>query len=828
MLANTCTICSAIPSFVERRAERVQQEAKPYRWHLPSRRRLLHLPPVTDSDTTAVDSAEGLTATQVAERVADGRVNTVPVSPRRSVRQIIRANVVTPVNMIMTTLLVLILVSGHPADALFAGVIISNSVIGIIQEIRAKRTLDELEVLNASRTTVRRDGEDTQLDVSDVVANDLMLVGPGDQIVVDGTVIESIGLDIDESLLTGESDAVTKEPGDEVLSGSFVSSGSGSFTATKIGGDSYAASLTEEARRFVLVNSELRNGVNLILRWLTFIIPPVSILLFWQLLDAEDRWQEALQGTVAAAVAMVPDGLVLLTSITFIVGILALARRQALAKELASVELLARVDVLCLDKTGTITTGEISFESVEPINGAIVEDALAAMAVSDPNPNPTLAAIATRYPAAPGWVVTDSLPFSSVRKWSSTSFQGHGTWFLGAPEILAPNDEFVRQRVAEHAEQGRRVVLAARAPTAPVDKQLPDGIEALGLVLLEDTVREDAPEILRYLADQGISLRVISGDHPGTVAAVARRAGVPDVVSGLDARNLPSDEAELADILERHVVYGRVTPHQKRAMVKALQSNDHVVAMTGDGVNDVLALKDADMGIAMGSGSAATRSVAQITLLDNRFSTLPIVLAEGRRVMNNIERVANLFVAKATYAVLLATATGIAGVPFPFLPRHLTLIGSFSIGLPGFFLALSPNVKRAVPGFVARVLRLAVPGGAIAAVVTFIVYEIVRRDELSSQVEERTAATLTLLGLGLAILGVVARPMNRARVVLIVAMAAAYAVIMVVPFCRDYFVLDSPRATHWWTLITAVAIGSAALIGLAKWLDHSAATRDGT
>ena len=232
MLANTCTICSAIPSFVERRAERVQQEAKPYRWHLPSRRRLLHLPPVTDSDTTAVDSAEGLTATQVAERVADGRVNTVPVSPRRSVRQIIRANVVTPVNMIMTTLLVLILVSGHPADALFAGVIISNSVIGIIQEIRAKRTLDELEVLNASRTTVRRDGENTQLDVSDVVANDLMLVGPGDQIVVDGTVIESIGLDVDESLLTGESDAVTKEPGDEVLSGSFVSSGSGSFSAT--------------------------------------------------------------------------------------------------------------------------------------------------------------------------------------------------------------------------------------------------------------------------------------------------------------------------------------------------------------------------------------------------------------------------------------------------------------------------------------------------------------------------------------------------------------------------------------------------------------------
>ena len=680
----------------------------------PSRGWLLHLPPVTDRDATAVDPDQGLTSGQVAERLADGRVNVVPASPRRSLSQIIRANVVTPVNMIMTTLLVLILISGHPADALFAGVIISNSVIGVVQEIRAKRTLDALEVLNAPRATVRRDGSDSEIDVNEVVADDLMLAGPGDQIVVDGTVVEAIGFDVDESLLTGESDAVTKQVGDEVLSGSFVSSGSGSFIATKIGGESYAASLAEEARRFVLVNSELRNGVNLILRWLTFIIPPVSILLFWRLLDAEDRWQEALQGTVAAAVAMVSDGLVLLTSITFIVGILALARRKALAKELASVELLARVDVLCLDKTGTITTGEISFDSAEPINGAAVEDALAAMAVSDPNPNPTLAAIATKYPAAPGWVVSDSLPFSSARKWSSTTFQGQGTWFLGAPEILAPDDEYVRDRVAEHAEEGRRVVLAAHAPVGPTDERLPEGVEARGLVLLEDTVREDAPEILRFLVEQGISLRVISGDHPSTVAAVARRAGVPNATPGHDARSLPIDEAELAEILEHQVVYGRVTPHQKRAMVKALQSNGHVVAMTGDGVNDVLALKDADMGIAMGSGSAATRSVAQVTLLDNKFSTLPVVLAEGRRVMNNIERVANLFVAKAAYAVLLAAATGIAGVPFPFLPRHLTLIGSFSIGLPGFFLALSPNVKRALPGFVARVLRLAIPAGAIA------------------------------------------------------------------------------------------------------------------
>ena len=765
----------------------------------------------------------GLNAAQVAERVRDGRVNIAPASPRRSLGQIIKANVVTPVNMIMTTLLVLILISGNPADALFAGVIVSNSVIGVIQEVRAKRTLDALEVLNAPRATVRRDGLDIALDVSLVVADDLILVRPGDQIVVDGEVVEAFSLDVDESLLTGEADAVSKEVGGEVLSGSFVASGSGAYVATRIGGESYASTLAEEAKKFVLVNSELRNGVNLILRWLTFIIPPVSILLFIRLLDAEDRWQDALQGTVAAAVAMVPDGLVLLTSITFIVGILALARHQALAKELASVELLARVDVLCLDKTGTITTGEIGFGSVEPFDGHDIAHALAAMAHSDPNPNPTLNAIGTAYPEDPGWVVTSSLPFSSARKWSSTTFEDHGTWFLGAPEILAGDDETVRDRMRHHAAEGRRVVLAAHSPDPTIDETLPAGIEARGLVLLEDTVREDAPEILRFLVEQGISLRVISGDHPGTVAAVAKRAGVPDADVGRDARDLPTEESELAELLENQIVYGRVTPHQKRAMIRALQSKGHVVAMTGDGVNDVLALKDADMGIAMGSGSAATRSVAQVTLLDNRFSTLPIVLAEGRRVMNNIERVSNLFVAKAAYAVLLAAITGIAGVPFPFLPRHLTLIGSVSIGFPGFVLSLSPNVSRSAPGFVKRVLRLAVPAGILAAIPTFIVYEIVRRDAASTLIEARTAATLTLLGVGLAILGIVARPLTKGRAVLIAAMAGLYAVILAVPSFREYFVLDSPRGVHWWLVAVGVLLGTAALIALVRYIDRTTA-----
>ncbi|MCP3935835.1 MAG: HAD-IC family P-type ATPase [Actinomycetia bacterium] len=766
------------------------------------------------------DISTGLSSDQVAERRRDGRINAVPASPSRTIGQIIRANIFTTVNLIIGTLLVLILVAGKPGDALFAGVIISNSVIGIIQEVRAKQTLDQLALLNAPVARVRRDATEHDISVEEVVADDLLVVGPGDQVVVDGTVLETIGLDMDESLLTGESDAVTKTAGDEVLSGSFVASGSGVFRATRIGSGSYASSLAEEAKRFTLVNSELRNGISMILKWLTLIIPPVSILLLWRLLDAEPEWQLALQGTVAAAVAMVPDGLVLLTSITFIVGILALAKRQALAKELASVELLARVDILCLDKTGTITTGEIAYSDLDLLEGpgSEIESALASLAAVDPNPNPTLAAIATAHAAAPTWESTAVVPFSSARKWAAAQFDGWGAWYLGAPEMVAPGAE--AERLATHTARGRRVVLLASSPSAidTAEPALPADVTPRALVLLEDEVRPDAPEIFRFLIEQGIGLRVISGDHPSTVAAVAARAGIPDATSGFDARSLPEDESELANILATSAVFGRVTPHQKRAMVRALQNQGHVVAMTGDGVNDVLALKDADMGIAMGSGSAASRAVAQLTLLDNRFSTLPLVLSEGRKVINNIERVATLFVAKATYAVLLALATGAIGSPFPFLPRHLTLIGTFSIGVPGFFLALAPNDTRARSGFIRRIVSVALPTGSIAAAVTFVAYEIIRRGDATLP-EARTAATVVLLTVGLAILSAAARPINKRRAILIASMAAAYTVISAIPPMREFFELDAPPTIHWVTMAVASGIGASLVWVIASRID---------
>lgn len=755
----------------------------------------------------------GLTAAEVHERVAAGRINNVPDAPVRSLSEIVRANVFTPVNAIIGSLFILILIAGYPADALFAGVVVSNSVIGIAQELQARRTLNALAVLSAPQARVRRDGTTEGIGVSGVVEDDLLELAPGDQIVVDGDVIEGSGLEVDESLLTGEADPVDKEAGDQVMSGAFVSAGSGFYRATHVGADSYAAKLTEEARRFELAGSELRRGVNSILRWLSIIIPPAAVLLLLRQLNTEDRWQEALQATVAAAVAMVPDGLVLLTSLSFITGVVALARRKALAKELASVELLARVDTLCLDKTGTITTGEIALGHVEPLGATTAAEAaaaLGAMSRADPAPNATLTAIVTSHDD-PGWTIEDSLPFSSARKWAGTHFTEQGSYYLGAPDILFDdNDDEARARAEAAAASGTRVLLLTHAVGDWQGETLPEEREPVALVHLEDTVRPDAPEILAFFRDQGVDLKVISGDNAATVSSVAHRAGIETAGAFVDARSLPEDQEGLADALESTTVFGRVTPHQKRAMVHALQSRGRTVAMTGDGVNDVLAMKDADMGIAMGSGSSSTRAVAQLVLLDNRFATLPRVLAEGRRVINNIERVANLFITKAAYAVLLTALIGIAGSPFPFLPRQLTLIGTFSIGVPGFFLALAPNEALVRPGFLNRVLKFSIPAGAVAGTTTFVLYEIVRRMDGISLAEARTAATATLLLLGLVILLLISRPWKPWKVGLAAAMAGCYVLTMTVPFARDYFELDLPDGAAWTAVAIAGAVGSVA------------------
>ncbi|MFV2039835.1 MAG: HAD-IC family P-type ATPase, partial [Acidimicrobiales bacterium] len=733
----------------------------------------------------------------------------------RGLGQIVAANLFNPVNAIMLTLFALILIAGFPRDALFVGVVVSNSVIGVAQELYARRELKKLELLNAPLARVRRDGTESEIAVEGIVTDDVVVLAPGDQVVVDGEVLRASSLQIDESLLTGESDPVDKVPGDEVLSGSFVNAGGGTCRVTRVGGDSYANSLAAEAKRFDLVNSELRNGINFILRVLIVLIPPAGLLLLISLLDVEDRWQDALQGAVAAAVAMVPDGLVLLTSLAFVAGVLALARRQALAKELATVELLARVDTLCLDKTGTITTGDISFGSVAALEDhteAYIADALGALAGSDPNPNPTMAAIARVFPPSDNWVLISTEPFSAVRKWSATEFDGRGTFFIGAPDILfCDDDKQTRALVEEHSRLGRRVLLLSHCDGPLADRRLPQDRRSVALVLLEDTVRDDVPEILSFFAEQGVQLKVISGDNVVTVAAVAERAGVPDATASMDARTLPEDPEALGEILDTTTVFGRVTPQQKRAMVGALQARGHVVAMTGDGVNDVLALKDSDMGIAMGSGSSASRGVAQLVLLDNRFATLPEVLAQGRKVINNIERVSNLFVTKAVYALFLTAVIGIQGIEFPFLPRQLTLIGTFSIGLPGLFLALAPETNLVRPGFLRRVGGFSVPAGIVAGLTAWFVYLYARSlgsDTLTDNelADARSAATITLLGVGLVVLVVVSRPLRPWKLGLAAAMAGMYGLVLAWEVPREYFELTIPEGAIWTACVIGVSV----------------------
>ena len=764
----------------------------------------------------------GLTEAEVRERVAAGRTNRAPESTSRSLVEIVRANVFTRFNAILGTLLAVILVVGPINDALFGLVLVSNTAIGIIQEVRAKRTLDRLAVLNAPRATVIRDAEQRDVAVEELVADDVVVLAPGDQVVVDGDVLDATGLEVDESLLTGESDPVVKQPGDPVMSGSFVVAGSGSARATNVGADAYARRLAEEARRFSLVRSELRAGIDHILRLVTYVIVPVAALLVGsQLAVHDDNLAEAFRGSVAGVGSMIPEGLVLLTSVAFAVGSIRLGRRNVLVQELAALEGLARVDILCIDKTGTLTEAELEVGDVEVLGeGEVLGEvepgpipaALAAMA-SASGANATLRALSTAYPDGPDWPVKDAVAFSSARKWSASDFGPHGAWVLGAPDVLLSDvpESATRVHVDEIAASGRRVLLLARSPAGLDGERLAPGLQPAALVVLDERIRPDAAETLAYFGDQGVSVKVISGDHPQTAAAVAARVGLPGASEPVDARTLPEEPAALAEVVEAHAVFGRVTPHQKRAMVGALQARGHVVAMTGDGVNDVLALKDADLGVAMGSGSAASRAVARIVLLDNAFAQLPSVVAEGRRVIANVERVANLFVTKTVYAVLLALAVGVAQLPFPFFPRHLTIVSSLTIGIPAFFLALAPNAARAQPGFVQRVLRFAGPAGFVAAAATFAAYALGREEPDVSVDESRTLATLVLFGVGLWVLDILARPLTPPRAALVYSMAGAFVVALALPWTRDFFALEVPPAIVLFSGIGMVAVAVLAL-----------------
>ena len=761
---------------------------------------------------------DGLDASAVLDRVRRGEVNKVPQASSRSVWQIVRSNVFTPFNALLGGLLVVILLVGAPQDALFGGVLIANAAIGIFQELRAKRTLDRLAVLTTPRARVVRSGRVGEVSVGEVVLDDVLDLRPGDQIVVDGVVLASQGLEVDESLLSGESAPVTKQRNNKVLSGSFIAAGTGRYRATRVGRASYAASLAEQAKQFTLVRSELRTGINRIIALVSWAIVPTAALLFVRAITGSSKFSDAISGAAAGTVGMVPEGLVLLTSVAFAVAVVRLARQRVLVQELPAVEGLARVDVLCTDKTGTLTEGRLTVTGLEAVSAgtdnAELAVAIGELAAADPAPNATMAAIRAAYPSpATKWEAAASVSFSSARKWSGVSFAGRETWVLGAPEVLlgatppADGDAAIAARVKVHADTGKRVLLLGRAETELADDAVPIDLEPMALVLLQDRVRGDARATLRYFARQGVEVKVISGDDPSTVAAVAVEAGLHSSTQAIDARTLPEDSEGLAEVLDGHSVFGRVTPQQKRSMIAALQARGHVVAMTGDGVNDVLALKDADIGVAMGSGSAASRATAQLVLLDSSFAALPSAVAEGRRVIANVERTGNLFLTKTVYAMLLALAVGVAGVPFPFLPRHLTLISTLTIGVPGFFLALAPSDRPARSGFIRRILRFALPAGLLAAVATFTAYSIARGPFGTSLVVARSTATVVLFVTGLVILGAIASPLTAVRMWLVTVMAGLFVAVLAIAPLRTFFALSLPPMIVWLgTGVIAVAV----------------------
>ncbi|OQR58990.1 magnesium-transporting ATPase [Streptomyces maremycinicus] len=781
----------------------------------------------TDAPASA-PTATGLTAAEVADRVARGQVNDVPVRSSRSVGEIVRANVFTRFNAIIGVLWVVMLFVAPIQDGLFGFVILANTGIGIVQEWRAKQTLDSLAVVGEARPTVRRDGTAVEVSTSALVLDDLIEIGPGDKIAVDGVCVEADGLEIDESLLTGEADPVVKRPGDQVMSGSFVVAGGGAFRATKVGREAYAAQLAEEASRFTLVHSELRTGISTILKYVTWMMVPAAVgLVVTQLFVKNNDLKESIARTVGGIVPMVPEGLVLLTSVAFAIGVIRLGRKQCLVQELPAIEGLARVDTVCLDKTGTLTEGGMDVTGLSTLDGydeSYVRRVLGALGESDPRPNASLQAIIAAYPDAEDWRCTESLPFSSARKYSGASLSEgngeNGTWLLGAPDVLLADGDPALAETERLNEQGLRVLLLARAVRDLDDPEPARGARPAALVVLEQRLRPDAADTLRYFAEQDVRAKVISGDNAVSVGAVAAKLGLDGRT--VDARRLPTEPEDMGRALDEGTVFGRVTPQQKRDMVGALRARGHTVAMTGDGVNDVLALKDADIGVAMGSGSEATRAVAQIVLLNNSFATLPSVVAEGRRVIGNITRVATLFLVKTVYSVLLALLVVCWQVEYPFLPRHLTLLSTLTIGIPAFFLALAPNRERARPHFVRRVMRYSIPGGVVAGVATFVTYLVARHHYTGagSLEAETSAATLTLFLISMWVLAIIARPYTWWRVLLVASMGAAFVLVLVVPWLQDFFALKLVGMTMPWIAVGVAAVAAVALEFSWRWVDR--------
>lgn len=766
----------------------------------------------------------GLTDEQVNARIAEGKVNADENPNTRTYKQIVRENTLTFFNFLNLVLLVLVLLVGSYKNAFFVCIIIINTLIGIAQEIRAKKTIDKLAILTARKSVVIREGQKWTVPTEELVLDDVVCLKTGDQVPADARILEG-SLEVNESLLTGESDNLPKNEGDELFSGSFVTSGEACCQIIHVGKDNYAAQITSEAKEFKRHNSELKNSLNAILKVISIIIVPLGALLFYkQYYIVGDTFRDSVVSMVAGVLGMIPEGLVLLTSVALTLGALVLANKKTLVQELYCIETLARVDTLCLDKTGTITEGTMCVERVEPyvstgrtetaatepesaespeaeeqvqvaetdrnvaaVTENVVSEADEGQVAADPafmeeidvimgnmmyvlkDQNATIDALRKRFPAKQDMTPEHVIPFSSDRKYSGVVFEEKGTYLMGAAQFLFPEDnEELTEKCQAYAEEGLRVLVLAHSSQNAEGTELPEGLEPLALMLLTDVIREEAPDTLAFFDSQEVDLKVISGDDPVTVAAIARRAGLKNADSYVDATTLTTEE-ELQDAVAQYSVFGRVTPQQKKAMVQALQSQGHTVAMTGDGVNDVLALKEADCSIAMAQGSDAAKNIANVVLLDSNFASMPHIVNQGRRVVNNIRTAASMFLIKTMFSVMLSLLTIFFGNAYPFEPIQMSLISACAVGIPTFLLAQENNYEKIDHTFLRHVFINAFPA---AITITFCVFAVmlVCQNVYHSMAMLNTACVLVTGWNYMAALKTVYAPLNTYRKVIIYGM----------------------------------------------------------
>ena len=738
------------------------------------------------------DERHGLTFQQVQQRQDGGWANVAGQGVGKSEREIVLSNIFTFFNLVFISLAILLMVAGSSILNMgFMIIVVVNTVIGIYQEIRAKRAVDKLTLVAEGTVRAIRDGKTLDVPVHDLVRDDIVEFRAGDQICADG-VVRSGNLQVNESLITGEADAIIKEAGDELMSGSFVITGKARVQLTNVGPDSFAAKLAAEAKANPSAKrSGMQRSLDGLIRAVGFLLVPVGIAMFYQhYVNLQMGLRDSAEGTVAALIGMIPEGLYLLTSVALAVSALKLSKQRVLVKDMNCIETLARVDVFCVDKTGTITEPNMDVENVVPLSGdkpEHLEKILSAFYDGQDPDNDTARAMAEMFSRNVGIKCTRRIPFASDTKWSAAELQGEGTIIIGAPEfIMGSRFREIADQVDEWSNLGYRVLLVAEYDDFPSDRRLdPQGLKPLALVLLTNRIRPEAPATFAYFQEQGVTVKVISGDNPATVADVARRAGIPNADRYIDTSQLETDKDFLSAV-ETYTVFGRVTPDKKKRLIKALKKQKHTVAMTGDGVNDVLAMKEADCGIAMASGAQAASQVAQLVLLDSDFAAMPDIVAEGRRVINNIQRSAALFLVKNIFSFFLSVLTIFTNLPYPLIPLHLTVISTTTIGIPSFFLAMEPNYDRVSGRFLVGAFRKALPGGlvnifVVGTALAYMAFFNLDPDEAS------TICTAILSVVGLMVLFQISKPMGTWRKVIWGAMATMLVVIFA--FFRGFFSL---------------------------------------